>query len=196
MNVRTGRLRLLAGLAGVAALCVALVTDAAVPVGTLVDRVGSDYLLVAAVGGVALLLSVPVLLSGRAAKLEQTETPDPEWPATAAPAGRGLDETRTSLALALPVVGAEPRARLRERLRQAAAGAVARSNGCSQRAALTRVERGEWCSDPVAATFLADGTMLSPRVLPGSLRRLTHPYDYATRRTVDAVLATEREGST
>lgn len=188
--------RLLAGVAGVAALCVALATDAALPVESLVDSVGSDYLVVASVGGAALLLSVPVVLSGRGANLEQTETPDPEWPATAAPAGRELDETRTSLALALPVVGAERRARLRERLRQTAAGAVARSRGCSHRTALTRVEQGEWCSDPVAATFLADGTTLSPRALAGSLRHATHPYDYATRRVVRVVLATEREGST
>ena len=185
------RRRLLAGLVGVALLGVALSTDVSLPLGPLVDWVGSDYLLVAAVGGVSLVLSVPVLAGGRATNLDQTETPDPERPATARPAGHELDDLRTSAALAVPVVGVAGR-RLRGRLRLAATGTVARSTGCRRKTARARVERGEWCDDPVATAFLADEQRLGLSVWVGSLLRATHPYERATRRVLRELRAVER----
>lgn len=191
------RRSLLAALLGGAALGVAVATEVTLPVETLVDRFGSDYdyLVVAAVAGFFGLLSLPVLASGRAANLDQTETPDPERPATAPSAGRRLEERRTSLAVALPLVGRARRVRLRDRLRRTAVGALVRTTGCGRETARARVEQGDWSDDPVASTFLAEGRRLSPRAVGGALRHTEAPHSYAARRVVEEIAALERERS-
>lgn len=189
---------LLAALLGVVALGVAVTTEVTLPVEALVDRFGSDYdyLVVVAVAALFGLLSLPVLESGRAANLDQTETPDPERPATAPPAGRRLEERRTSLAVALPVVGRVRRARLQDRLRRMTVGALTRSAPCGRKTARERVERGDWSDDPVASTFLAEGRRLSPRAVVGGFRHAEPPHGYATRRVLEEIAALERERST
>lgn len=188
------RRRLLAGVVGVAALGVALGTDVSLPLSPVLSM-GSDYLLVAAVGVVGLLLAMALLVSGRAANLNQGETPTPERRATAPPAGRDIDERRRSARLLVPVFGASARRELRERLRRAAVGVLSRTDAETQADARARIERGEWGGDAVATAFLAEDERLPPAAFVGAVRHAEQPYSYATRRTASELRALE-EGST
>ncbi|WP_231189742.1 hypothetical protein [Haladaptatus sp. DYF46] len=147
--------RVTLGFVGAVALVFAVAGGAnAVPVRSLVSVLGNDYLLVVAIGGFGLLVSIPVLVSGRDGNLVQADMPAPERPVTVPPAGNGFDETVGSWRYRLPLVGRKNRADIEERLRTAAVETVMRAENCSREEATRRVRTGEWTDDPTAAAYL------------------------------------------
>lgn len=150
----TGR-RVLFGLSGAVALVLAVAGGAgALPIRTLVAALGNDYLLVVAIGGIGLLVAIPVLASGRDGNLAQAEVPAPEEPVTVQPAGDDFDETVGSWRYRLPLAGRNRRRAVRERLRTAAVETVMRAENCSRADARRLVDSGEWTDDRAVAAYL------------------------------------------
>ncbi|MFB6165575.1 MAG: hypothetical protein ABEJ31_10490 [Haloarculaceae archaeon] len=162
MNYR----RLAFGAAGLALLGLALTATGDGVFGRLrtaaVAALGNDYYLVAGIGAVALLVAVPVLLSGRAGNLDRTEMPDPERPIVASVDGREFDRTVHGWRFRLPLVGRPARERVRTRLRSAAVETVAAADGCRRSEAERRVADGEWTANPAAGAFLAADRPMTP----------------------------------
>lgn len=188
--------RLLAGTLGLAALLAGLaVSSGAVggllPTPALVSLLGNDYFLAAGLGVLALLLAIPVLVSGRAANVSHATMPDPEEPARLPPPGDAFDGEVGAWTSHLPLVGHGRHRAVRDRLREAAIGVVARSEPCSRETAKGMVDRDRWTDDRVAADFLADSTWVAPSVgvrLGGVLRG--EPWlERRADRTVEAIAA-------
>ena len=189
-------LRTLLVAGGIATLLLALVAASGggvVPTAALIELFGNDYFLIAAIGGLGLLLAVPVLTSGRAAKLRQLEMPTPERPTSAPPAGSGFDATCRRWRLQVPVYGADDRERLRERLRTAAAEATRRRESCDHDAARSAIDRGSWCDDDVVTAFLA-GERLPQRAWIRALSSGDPPFGHAARRTAREIARRDGRG--
>ena len=194
--------RVVPGAIGIIALGLALgLADRpaeSLPIEALVGLLGNDYLLVAVFAVFALLLALPVVLSGRPGALEQADVPDPEFPVAAPPPGASVDEQAGRLRTVLPIVGSSRRREIRVRLRETAIRTVMRTDGCDRRTATERVDGGTWTADRRAAGFLTEGsssvstvdwwTMLDwmPAVL-GSRTR----FERRVERVVDALAAVD-----
>lgn len=168
--------RLLAAGGALALLLAAVLATGAATgsVESVVASLGNDYFLIAAVGGVATLAAIVAALSGSAETLNQAETPEPEGPVVVPTAGEPFDEQLSTWTLRLPVVGAEQRAQVRERLRTAATGSLRRVEGCSRATARERVESGDWTDEPRVAAFLSpDDRWLGETVRAPRLARRT-----------------------
>lgn len=157
------RLRIALGAAGVCVLALALLVVAvpavseAFPSDALVEAVGSDYVLAAAVGVVAALLVVAVVALRGLDGIDQATMPNPETVQHAAYPGVRFDRTVTERLHLLPHRPTEEDERLRARIRRAAERAVMRRENVSRDRANELVESGEWTDDDLAATFLSDG---------------------------------------
>lgn len=190
MNARPGVRRATLGAAGVFLLGGVLLAGdrvaSTVPVEDLVGLFGNDYLLVAALGGVALLIAAVVVERGKT--VVQSEMPDPEAGVSVPTPGDDLAATLDSWLLAVPLFGSETRASVRSRLREAAVETVSRAEGCTEREASDRIDAGRWTDDPDAAAFLAGGTGPSlggyRRALAGGEPWFTH----GARRTARAIV--------
>lgn len=147
---RVGRLALVA--AGVVAFGLALVPGVAtlLPIGAVVAWVGNDYVLLGAVGGVALVVLSWMVARRATGHVEQAAPPDPETVPDAPQPGEHVDDLLARWPWGLS--GAE-RGYLRERLRTAAVYDEL-DTGRSRAAARERVDSGAWTNDPVAARFL------------------------------------------
>ena len=147
---RVGRLALVA--VGVVAFGLALVPGVAtlLPVGAVVAWVGNDYVLLGAVGGVALVVLSWMVARRATGHVEQAAPPDPETVPDAPRPGKRVDDLLARWPWGLS--GAE-RDYLRERLRTAAVYDEL-GTGRSRAAARERVDSGAWTNDPVAARFL------------------------------------------
>lgn len=191
MNARPGLRRAALGAAGLSLLGGVLLAGdrvaSTVPVDDLVGLFGNDYLLVAALGAVALLVAAVVVERGDT--VVQSEMPDPEAGVSVPTPGDDLAATLDSWLLAVPLFGSETRASVRSRLRESAVETVARAEGCTEREARERVESGRWTDDPDAAAFLAREERPSlggyRRALAGGEPWFTH----GARRTARAVVA-------
>lgn len=189
------RRRLLLGVAGSLAVgAVSLASGAlagVVPVEALVALLGNDYLFVAAIAGGALLLAL--LLAGQNSGASQVEVPDPEGTVTVPAPGDEFAATVDSWWLAVPFVSEADRRAVRERLRAAAVGAVARTQNCSPTRAADRVREGTWTDDDCAASFLAVDESRGGEWLT-ALGRGQTPFAYRARRTADAIAALDDPG--
>lgn len=191
MNARLNPRRTVLGAAGVTLLGGVLLAGdrvaSALRVGDLVGLFGNDYLLVAALGGVSLLLAAVV--AERGDTVVQSEMPDPEDGVSVPTPGDGLTATLDGWRIAVPLLSRGTRASVRDRLRESAVEAVVRTEGCTEREARERVASGRWTDDPDAAAFLARGRGPSlgayRRALAGGDPWFTH----GARRTADAVVA-------
>lgn len=128
---------------------------------TVVGRLGNDYLLVAAVGGVAFALTVCVVAFRAVGGIDQVAPPDPEGIPSAPRLGAGFDRyvhRRASPRVARSTAEAEV---VRDRLRAVAVQAVMDHQGCSRETARQSIEDGEWTEDVEAAAYL--GGQRAPR---------------------------------
>lgn len=142
-------------LAGVAVFVVGLLAafvpavERALPVGAAIEALGSDYVLLAVVGGAAVGIAVLVLVVHAIGGRDEAEPPEVEGIESAPHPGRAVDRaTEGRLGPAVPDA-------VRRRLREAAVQAVARREACSRSEAERRVAAGRWTDDPVAAGFVA-----------------------------------------
>lgn len=155
------RFRIAAGVVGVGVLVLAFLVVAvpavsdAFPSDALVEAVGSDYVLAAAVGIVATVVVVAVVALRGLDGIDQATMPNPETVQHAAYPGVRFDRTVSERLHLLPHRPTEEEERLRERIRRAAERAVMRRENVSRERASGIVENGEWTDDEVAATFLS-----------------------------------------
>ena len=180
-----GLLVLLGTLVMGVALLVAFVPGAGalVPTAALVDLLGSDYFVVAAVGLAAVGLATLAVLARSLGGVEVATPPVVEAVQSAPRPGERFDRSRRGA-----TGGATGSAR--ERLREAAARTVMRTTDCSRPDAERRVAEGAWTDDRVAARFLASEGTGPTDPLGGVLDG-----DRRLRRTVDAIAALSDDGS-
>lgn len=181
---------------GIVGLAVALASPAALEpltraVETAVEIVGHDWIIVAALGVVAVLVAGTLLISGRGAKMHQTEMPTVERPVPVAAAGAPFDDVVGGWRFILPLVGRSTRDDVRERLRSAAVRSVAADEGIARAAARERVDDGRWTDDRIAAEFLAGTRTGLGEWLVGLANGETGP-EYRARRTVEAIVERQR----
>jgi len=153
--------RLLVALSGLAVFGAAVLvlvdpaTAALVPVDGAVAALGFDYLLLAIVGVVALVVTLVVLALRAVGGLDQAEPPAPEEIATVPTFGADVDAVvEDGTGLRARLFGDE-RERVRERFRETAVATVMRVSNCSRAEARRQVATGAWTDDAEAAAFLA-----------------------------------------
>lgn len=181
----------LAAFAAAAAVVLSPGVGSDLPVGTVVESLGNDYLLVAILGAVAFVATLPVMAARAVGGIDQATPPEPEVIDSVPPPGAAVD--------AIVEDGPGLRSRLfddrtlevRDRVRETAVRTVARADGCSRAEARRRVHKGTWTDDPAAAAFLAeDGDVGGARwtglraVAAGEL-----PVQRGVRRAAAAIVA-------
>lgn len=185
--------RLLLGLAGVAAfgfayaaMTVPGVADL-VPVTPGAADADLGYLLVAALGGLAIVVLATVVGARAAFGIDQADPPAPETPRRAPRPGASFDEfVDGTVGLRDRLVGDRHR-QVQARLREAAVETVMRERGSTRDEARRAVERGTWTDDEVAAGFLAPSgrAPLGTRIVAAARGRSTA--QRAARRAADAI---------
>lgn len=185
---------LLAGLAVLAALVAVAVplTGVSLPTAALVDALGNDYLVVAAVGGVAVVAAASVQVSRRVGGLSQASPPATEDVHTVPTLGSDLDDYLTR-----PLaIGADGSDRYEAALTRLAVTTVVAETGCSQADARQRVETGRWTDDPFAAAVLGADDQV-PAVSASQRLRAAAGGDSATqhglRRAARSILERQSE---
>lgn len=189
---RLGRaIRVLLLLVGVATLGVGLLvafdpeTEGVLRIDAAIEALGSDYVVLAALGLLAVGLALLLVAARRVRGVSEATPPAVEGVLTATHPGASFDRAGGGrLSGFLSARSANDR---RHRLREAAIRATMRAEGCSRTDAERRVDEGTWTSDPVAAAFLS----ASERGVLGGIRSargLTRDGD-PVDRTVDAILA-------
>ncbi|QZP36786.1 DUF7269 family protein [Halobaculum magnesiiphilum] len=185
---------LLAGLA-VSGVGVAVVFDPEaerlIPVEAAITTLGSDYVVVAVVGLLAVGLSVLVVAARAVRGVDEADPPLVEAVQSATYPGERLD--RSTGGSEHRRAGDPPSDDRRERLSEAAVRATMRADGCSRSVAERRVAEGSWTTDPVAVRSLSDardGGGWGWRGRNGSLDA------QAVRRTVDAIVRLTDERGT
>ncbi|MFO8116222.1 MAG: hypothetical protein R6U01_12850 [Halorubrum sp.] len=189
---RLGRAtRVLLLLVGVTTLGVGLLvvvdpeTEGALRVDAAIEALGSDYVVLAALGLLAVGLALLLVAARRVRGVSEATPPAVEGVLTATYAGASFD--RAGGGRLRRLLSARSATDRRRRLREAAIRATMRAEGCSRTDAARRVDEGTWTSDPVAAPYLSAS---GRGVLSGALSALGGARDGDTAdRTVDAILA-------
>ncbi|WP_224334769.1 DUF7269 family protein [Haloprofundus halobius] len=191
MNVR----RLLLAGVGLLVLFAGITGGDVLPTDGLVELLGNDYLLMAVFAAVGLLVAVPVLVSGRGARLEQAEMPEAERPVSAPSPGEGFDEALSDWRLSIPVLGRRRRAALRDRLRRAAVKTLRTTEGFDRAEAERRVDEGTWTDDETAAAFLqTDSSLRADGGRPTDAGSSLGSARDAARRTAEEIARIASEG--
>lgn len=158
---RRRRLRLALAVVGGLVFMLGLVTvvapsAAAASLRALVVLLGNDYLVVAVVGVLALLVLLGILVATGRAGFDQAAPPAPEGIYPVPRFGEEIDAFVSDGGFA-GTAGADRHAEIRTELREVAITTVMRDDNCTRAEARERIEAGTWTDNEVAATFLAEG---------------------------------------
>lgn len=185
--------RLLLGLAGAAAFVFGYVAMTVPGVAGLVpvDPGAADadlgYLLVAAVGALAVLLVLVVLGARAVFGIDQADPPAPETPMEVPRPGESFDEfVSGDLGLRERLVGDRYR-EVERRLHQTAVETVMREQGLSRDEARRAVEQGTWTDDEEAAGFLASSWTPPLRTRLLAAVRGRSAFQRGARRAAEAI---------
>lgn len=126
-------------------------TDGYLPMGTLIETLGSDYIVVAILGIAALGFALVTVLFRRLTGVNEAATPIVEGVQSAPSPGASFDRSNGRL------FGVWISTATRNRLREAAILTLMRSENCSRSTAERRVEEGSW-TDNTTALRLLGGT--------------------------------------
>lgn len=173
---------LLVGLAVFAVGALAVVSPsvaAALPIEAMIASLGSDYVVVAAVGLVAVALAALVLLVVAISGVDEADLPIVETVESAPHPGQSVDRSVDGEAAVT-----DERV---ERLTEAAVRTLMRAEHCSRSTAEQRVAEGTWTDDEVAADFLAVGD--------GGLLRTAVSDQDRVRRTAEEIERLDAEAS-
>jgi hypothetical protein len=187
------RTRLAIGGVGAAVLAVAFLVVAipslsgAISLDGLVEAVGADYLLAAAVGAVACVLVVALVVRRALGGIEQARMPEPETVQHADHPGVRFDRAATGRIRLLPRPPTAEERELRERVRAAAERAVMRRERVSRSDAAATVDRGEWTDDVAAAAFVSDDARPPIRVRLAALFSRRSWYQVGARRAAEEI---------
>lgn len=146
----------------------------ALPVGALVAALGNDYLLLAVVAGIAVVLTLVVTVSARNSARDHVAPPEAEE-VTAVPLAGDLYDDLFTNSMLWALTHREEREIAHEQLRATSIRLLQSETGCSRSEAEARIERGTWTDDPYAAHFLGND---APS--PGILRRLVTLFRFET----------------
>lgn len=203
-SLRSALLRVVRGvllLVGVAVFTLGILAVAfpgvagALPVDAMVAALGSDYVVVAAVGMLAVAFAVLVLLVVAVSGVDEADLPVVESVESAPHPGQAVDRTVDGGA-----GGSVPHARI-ERLTRAAVETLMRVEHVSRSEAERRVAEGTWTDDEVAADFLAagdDGLLRTAVADEDRVRRTAEEIEAlanATSPGADATTPDDRVGS-
>lgn len=162
----------------------------------LVEAVGSDYFLVAALGLLAALVALGVMVGRARGGFDQARPPTAESVPQGTPLGGDVDRVVQGDVPVREYLVGDVRHRVHARLQRAAVGTVHRTERCPRSQAERQVRTGEWTDDPVAAAFLADGsggvTSAVSRVADTVVGQAR--FRRQTERTVQAILARDDGG--
>lgn len=147
------------------------------PVDAMIVALGSDYVVVAAVGLVAVAFAALVLLVVAVSGVDEADLPIVESVESAPHPGQAVDRS---------VDGDAPGARV-DRLTEAAVRTLMRSEHCSRSTAERRVAEGTWTDDEVVADFLAAGD--------DGLLRTAVSDEERVRRTAEEITRLNGEGT-
>lgn len=152
---------------------------------------GNDYLLVASVSAVALLLGLLFAFRGRAGTVQQAETPDAEGVESVPAPGDDFDELVKE---AKGWRSREKKEEVRDRVREAAVDVVASEENCSRPEAERYVDTGTWTADRYASAFL--GGRDAPQLPLLTRLRVAYggsPFETAATRAVEEVYEKSKE---
>jgi len=160
---------------------------AALPVGSLIDRIGSDYLLVAAFGAVAIAVLLIMVLARAAGHVEQSRPPEPEFVQRVPVLGAEFDDLVEG-GIDVRTLFSDQSDRIREDLRETATRTLMRVENLSREEARRRVETGAWTDERVPSTFLAvDGSVPTSVRARAAIRGRTW-VQYGASETADAIV--------
>lgn len=149
-----------------------------VPVEAVITALGSDYVVVAVLGLLAVGLSGLIVVSRQVRGVDEVTPPVVEGVQSADYPGHSVDNAAETGWGFRRTTAPDPR----PRLDAAAVRATMRADGCSRAAAERQVAEGSWTDDAVAARYLLDSGHDSGRA---SATRHDRP---RLRRTVDAIV--------
>ncbi|MFC5973843.1 hypothetical protein ACFPYI_21175 [Halomarina salina] len=132
------------------------------PIQPAIEALGSDYLVVAGIGVLALLVLVVMLVARAASSVDEAAAPEPEFVEQVPVLGAEFDDlVDHGLGLRATYFSDEPEG-VREDLREKAIRTLIRKRGVAREDARALVESGRWTDDRTASQFLAtDG--VAPR---------------------------------
>lgn len=193
---RTRGRQLALGVLGGLVLLLGLLTvlapaGAAGSVRALVAFLGNDYVLVAIVGALALLLGLSVLAVRGKSGLDQAAPPPPEPIYPVPRHGESIDAFLAGQDVGNSS-GSDSPDEMRARLRTVAITTVMRAANCTQAEARERVETGAWTDEELAADFLTEtetpglGTRLRAALRGTSMHQQAARVTAAEIATLDA----------
>jgi hypothetical protein len=160
---------------------------AALPVGSLIDRIGSDYLLAAAFGAVAIAALLIMVLARAAGHVEQSRPPEPEFVQRVPVLGAEFDDLVES-GIDVRTLFSDESDRIREDLRETATRTLMRVENLSREEARRRVETGAWTDERVPSAFLSvDGSVPTSVRARAAIRGRTW-VQYGASETADAIV--------
>lgn len=127
----------------------------------LAGTIGADYVVVKAIGLLALVQGLRIVYARKRTDIDQGETPDPETTPTMRTPGTEFDETIGSLHLKSRRNFYETQNAVRERLAESAVSVLMHRENYSEEEARERLDAGTWTDDPYAASFLAESNVQS-----------------------------------
>lgn len=147
------------------------------PVEAAIEALGSDYVVVAVVGLLAVGLATLAIAARRVRGVSEADPPAVEDVQSASYPGEAFDQSASGILGRWGSVASDRR----ERLREAAIRATMRAEGCTRTRAAEIVAEGTWTDDPVAAGYLADDRRIGSRLRRSGRENGTIP------RTVNAI---------
>ncbi|MGM0606056.1 MAG: DUF7269 family protein [Halobacteriota archaeon] len=152
-------------------------TERMIPIEAAIEVLGSDYVILAVLGLLAVGLSGILLVARRIRGVTEADPPEVEGVQSASYPGEAFDPKSDRL-LGGRFTG---RANRRERLKETAIRTTMRAEGCTRTTAARKVAEGTWTDDPVAATYLSEDRRF------GRIPRLPSRDRRTVRRTVSAI---------
>lgn len=145
-----------------AGIATGAVPSGLLPVGQLADQLGHDYLVVAPVAALGVVIALVLAYHGRVTKIDQIGTPNAEEVEDVPVPGDDFDAlVEDADGFAFRKATRKSRKEIKERLRRAAV-AVLVNEGCSKPEARDRVEDGSWTSSSYAASLLGGRSAPAP----------------------------------
>ncbi|MWG33224.1 DUF7269 family protein [Halomarina oriensis] len=165
----------------------------ALPIEAAIDALGSDYLVVAGLGVVALGVLVVMLVARAASSVDEAAPPEPEYVERVPVLGAEFDDlVENGLGLRATYFSEEPE-RVRDELREQAIRTLIRKRALAREDARSLVESGRWTDDETASQFLAaDGVAPRSARVRAAVRGESW-LQYGARAAADEIVALARE---
>lgn len=160
----------------------------ALPVEPLVDFAGSDYLLVAAFGALAIVALLLMAFARAAGSVEQSSPPEPEYVERVPVLGAEFDDLVGNGIDVRGLLFSDRPDRIREDLRGTAARTLMRVENLPRDEARRRVESGAWTDERVPSAFLASDGAVSTSVRARAALRGQTWVQYGASETADAIV--------